>query len=110
MGSFGARDAIFPLTLRLEFIEPSTTIVHEPPLFERGPTTRLRRLLQRRSGTGTPPQRRPSTTNPTGRPVPLKLRPLHLGATSGNFFRSDMSGTPPTTSAALVAVARRQRQ
>ena len=32
MGSFGARDAIFPLTLRLEFIEPSTTIVHEPPL------------------------------------------------------------------------------
>ena len=33
MGSFGARDAIFPLTLRLEFIEPSTTIVHEPPLF-----------------------------------------------------------------------------
>ena len=35
MGSFGARDAIFPLTLRLEFIEPSTTIVHEPPLFVR---------------------------------------------------------------------------
>ena len=32
MGSFGARDAIFPLTLQLEFIEPSTTIVHEPPL------------------------------------------------------------------------------
>mgnify|MGYP001307895960 CR=1 FL=1 len=32
MGSFGARDAIFPLTLRLEFIEPSTTIAHEPPL------------------------------------------------------------------------------
>ena len=35
MGSFGARDAIFPLTLRLEFIEPSTTIVHEPPLATR---------------------------------------------------------------------------
>ena len=32
MGSFGARDAIFPLTLRLEFIEPSTTIVHESSL------------------------------------------------------------------------------
>ena len=32
MGSFGARDAIFPLTLRLEFIEPSTTIVYESSL------------------------------------------------------------------------------
>jgi hypothetical protein len=40
MGSFGARDAIFPLTLRLEFIEPSTTIVHEPPLI--GPITKQR--------------------------------------------------------------------
>ena len=33
MGSFGARDAIFPLTLRLEFIEPSTTIVYESSLW-----------------------------------------------------------------------------
>ena len=41
MGSFGARDAIFPLTLRLEFIEPSTTIVHEPPL----PTLQLAAVL-----------------------------------------------------------------
>ena len=32
MGSIGARDAIFPLTLRLKFIEPSTTIVHESSL------------------------------------------------------------------------------
>jgi hypothetical protein len=47
MGSFGARDAIFPLTLRLEFIEPSTTIVHEPPLVQ-GECVRARCALASR--------------------------------------------------------------